>query len=465
MKFYIHTFGCQMNESDSEHIGGMLLEAGLTAASFVDESDIIIVNTCAVREKSEEKLYSLLGRLESLKKKRGAKIGVVGCVAQLHRSKLWDKVSSLDFIIGPDNYWQIPQIIADHSREKIILTQWNDQWRDTPAQQISRESMVSAYIPIMEGCDNFCSYCVVPFTRGREKYRPMKDILKTAKKLASSGYMEIQLLGQNVNSYVAPDSGKGFSSLLRELNTIKGIEWIRFITSHPKNFSDEIACAMRDSHKVCHQLHLPIQSGSSSVLERMNRGYTREDYIKKIAFLRELMPDIHLSTDIIVGFPEETQEEFEETLSLLSIIRFTNIFSFRYSPRPRTAASKIEDDIPFEEKKNRLIQVQALQKKFNWKKINPLLARFKISSARAKARKTRLFMQVAIQGIRSSISTPQRMSSTSLSGSGFFPAAPTAYLARSWDKNSGIHYSTDQSLKSQVILFFSLKFIIGNDER
>jgi tRNA-2-methylthio-N6-dimethylallyladenosine synthase len=368
MKFYIHTFGCQMNESDSEHIGGLLLASGLTAASSIDESDIIIVNTCAVREKSEEKLYSLLGRLESIKRKKGVKIGVVGCVAQLRRSKLWDKVPSLDFIIGPDNYWQIPQIIADHSNEKIILTQWNNQWHDTPIHQISRESEVSAYIPIMEGCNNFCSYCVVPFTRGREKYRPMMDILKEAERLTSSGYMEIQLLGQNVNSYVAPDSEKTFSSLLRELNMIDGIEWIRFITSHPKNFNDEIVYAMRDSDKVCHQLHLPIQSGSSSVLKRMNRGYTRENYIKKISFLRELMPDIQLSTDIIVGFPGETQEEFEETLSLLANIQYTNIFSFRYSPRPRTTASRIEDDIPFEEKRNRLIRVQTLQKNIQLEK-------------------------------------------------------------------------------------------------
>ncbi len=373
MKFFIHTFGCQMNESDSEHIAGMLLASGMTRSPSPEESDVIIVNTCAVREKSEEKLYSLLGRLESLKKKKGTIIGVVGCVAQLHKSNLWDKKPSLDFIIGPDNYRQIPQIIHPQSVEKVLLTDWNPEWNDQPVQQISRDSKVSAYITIMEGCNNFCSYCIVPFTRGREKYRPISGILEEVEELASSGYKEIQLLGQNVNSYTDPEAGKNFAALLKEVNNVTRLEWIRFITSHPKNFSDEIAYAMQESVKVCHQLHLPIQSGSTSVLRRMNRGYTREDYLEKITLLRKLMPDIGLSTDIIVGYPGETQEEFQETLSLLTNVRFTNIFSFRYSPRPQTTAAEMEDDVLFEEKKSRLIQVQALQKKIQLEKNQSLI--------------------------------------------------------------------------------------------
>ncbi len=373
MKFFIHTFGCQMNESDSEHIAGMLLASGMTRSPSPEESDVIIVNTCAVREKSEEKLYSLLGRLESLKKKKGTIIGVVGCVAQLHKSNLWDKKPSLDFIIGPDNYRQIPQIIHPQSVEKVLLTDWNPEWNDQPVQQISRDSKVSAYITIMEGCNNFCSYCIVPFTRGREKYRPISGILEEVEELASSGYKEIQLLGQNVNSYTDPEAGKNFAALLKEVNNVTRLEWIRFITSYPKNFSDEIAYAMQESVKVCHQLHLPIQSGSTSVLRRMNRGYTREDYLEKISLLRKLMPDIDLSTDIIVGYPGETQEEFQETLSLLTNVRFTNIFSFRYSPRPQTTAAEMEDDVPFEEKKSRLIQVQALQKKIQLEKNQSLI--------------------------------------------------------------------------------------------
>lgn len=368
MKFFIHTFGCQMNASDSEHIAGLLLASGMTASLSMEESDLIIINTCAVRKKSEEKLFSLLGRLESLKKEKGTVIGVVGCVAQLHRSKLWDKKPSLDFIIGPDNYAKIPHIVRSRSTDKVLFTEWSAEWHEHTPEQIERESKVSAYISIMEGCNNFCSYCVVPFTRGREKYRPLSSILEETRELASKGYKEIQLLGQNVNSYVDPNSGRTFAALLKEIGDISNIRWIRFITSHPKNFTDEIAKAMKDIPKVCHQLHLPVQSGSTTVLLRMNRGYTREDYFRKIDLLRKLMPDIHLSTDIIVGFPGETDSEFQETLGLLESIGYANIFSFRYSPRPYTAAAKMDDDVPFEEKKNRLIQVQALQKKIQLEK-------------------------------------------------------------------------------------------------
>jgi len=363
LRYYIHTFGCQMNENDSEHLAGLLSSSGLEPALSPEESDLIIVNTCAVREKSEQKLYSLLGRFESIKKKNKALIGVVGCVAQLYKSKLWDKKPSIDFVIGPDNYWQIPHLLPPRPGEKVISTQRSPKWHEIPFQQVRRESRVSAYITIMEGCNNFCAYCVVPFTRGREKCRPMSNILAEAEDLASKGYKEIQLLGQNVNSYEDPATGHQFSVLLKEIDHIDGIEWIRFITSHPKNFTKNIALAMKEASKVCHQLHLPIQSGSTSVLQRMNRDYSREEYLEKIAVLRDLMPDISLSSDIIVGFPGETQEEFEETLSLIETVRFTNIFSFRYSPRPFTSASKEKDSVPFEEKKKRLIQVQALQKK------------------------------------------------------------------------------------------------------
>jgi tRNA-2-methylthio-N6-dimethylallyladenosine synthase len=373
MRFYIHTFGCQMNASDSEHLSGLLLASGLTASQAPEESDLIIVNTCAVREKSEEKLYSLLGRLENLKKKKGTIIGVVGCVAQLYKSKLWDRKPSLDFIIGPDNYRRIPELVLSQSREKALYTEMDAKWHDQSIQQIKRGSNVSAFITIMEGCNNFCSYCVVPFTRGREKFRPIPQILSEAEDLASKGYKEIQLLGQNVNSYIDPGTGKNFADLLKEINNVSNIEWIRFITSHPKNFKDEIAYAMRDFDKVCHQLHLPVQSGSTSVLQRMNRGYTREEYLEKIDLLRQLMPDIHLSTDIIVGFPGETKDEFQETLELLEHVRYTNIFSFRYCPRPHTAAAKREDDVAFEEKKNRLIQVQALQKKIQLEKNSSMI--------------------------------------------------------------------------------------------
>jgi tRNA-2-methylthio-N6-dimethylallyladenosine synthase len=361
-QFHIHTFGCQMNENDSELIAGLLEEEGAQIGVSPEESDLIIINTCAVREKSEEKLYSLLGRMEALKKSKGIVVGVVGCVAQLYRSQLMENKPFIDFVIGPDNYRDIPHILPFHSHEKIVATSWSRQWREVRPDHISRVSPISAYVTIMEGCNNFCSYCIVPFTRGREKFRPLTNILEEVRYLANRGYQEIQLLGQNVNSYRDPESKKGFSDLLREVNRIEGIEWIRFITSHPKNLTPEVAEAMRDLKKVCHQLHLPVQSGSNAILKKMNREYTREDYLEKISLLRRLMPEVSLSTDVIVGFPGETESDFQETLSLLDDVKFTNIFSFRFSPRPLAAASKMKDNVPFETKRKRLIELQEFQK-------------------------------------------------------------------------------------------------------
>ncbi len=363
LKFYIHTFGCQMNKNDSERIAGVLRAAGGKISDTLEGSDLIIINTCAVREKSEEKLFSYLGRLATLKKRKKTTIGVVGCVAQLYGSELLEKKPFIDFVLGPDNYNRLSWVIHGNHEEKFTSTSWNREFHETPHELILRESSISAYVTIMEGCNNFCSYCIVPFTRGREKCRPMRNIIQEVQCLANKSYKEIQLLGQNVNSYKDPEKGKDFSSLLKEVNRVDGIEWIRFITSHPKNFTNDIPMAMKEADKVCHQLHLPIQSGSSSVLERMNRGYTREDYLEKITFIRNLMQDISFSTDIIVGFPGETEEEFQETLSVLEEVRYNNIFSFRYSPRPLTAASQEKNAVSFEEKKRRLIEVQKLQRK------------------------------------------------------------------------------------------------------
>ncbi len=352
-----------MNENDSERIAGILAAAGAEMTGSPEDSDLIIINTCAVREKSEEKLYSYLGRLAPLKKNKKVVVGVVGCVAQLYRSEIMERIPFVDFIIGPDNYTQLTDIISSSQEEKVVSASWSKDFHEFTSDMTLRESDVSAYVTIMEGCNNFCAYCIVPFTRGREKFRAKKNILREVQSLADKGYLEVQLLGQNVNSYTDPESGKGFAFLLREVNRIRGIEWVRFLTSHPKNFCQEIAEAMNESDKVCRQLHLPVQAGSSSVLKRMNRGYTREEYLGKIDMLRQLMPDISLSTDIIVGFPGETEKEFQDTLSLLAEVRFTNIFSFRYSPRPLTAASHKKDSIPVDEKKRRLSAVQELQKK------------------------------------------------------------------------------------------------------
>jgi len=362
LTYYIETFGCQMNENDSERIAGVLEAAGARRAPSAEASGLAVINTCAVRGKSEEKLYSLLGRLRAMKARRGTLIAVAGCVAQLHREDLGAKRPFIDVIVGPDNYHRLPELVAAAGGgAPQVSTGRTRGWREADRGPAVHPSPVSAYVTIMEGCDNFCAYCVVPFTRGREKFRPLPAVMAEVEALARAGAREIQLLGQNVNAYRDPESGTGFAVLLDRVAAVAGPGWIRFITSHPRSFGPEIPAAMARSRSVCRQLHLPLQSGSTPVLERMKRGYAREDYLAKIRILREAMPEIQLSTDIIVGFPGETEDEFRETLSALAEIRFANIFSFRYSPRPGTAAARAEDDVPFEVKRRRLSEVQAFQ--------------------------------------------------------------------------------------------------------
>lgn len=368
-KFYIKTFGCQMNENESEQMAGILKSHGAHPCDKPEESHIIIINTCAVREKPVEKLFSMLGRIKNIKQRNNASIGVAGCVAQLFKNEIIKRNNTVDFIAGPDNLWKLPEIINSlpNTNSLPVHTSRNREWREI--NQISRQNHISGYVTIMKGCNHFCAYCIVPFAKGREKYRPLKYIKEEIKNLAKKGYKEIQLLGQNVNSYQDPDSGKNFSSLLKEINQIYGIGWIRFITSHPKNFTPEIIHTMAENDKICHQLHLPIQSGSDSILKSMGRDYTRKEYLEKVKLLKDLMPDISLSTDIIVGFPGETEKDFHDTIDILKRVEYTNIFSFRYSQRPYTKASKYKRGVSFEVKKKRLIELQetqrSLQHKFN----------------------------------------------------------------------------------------------------
>lgn len=361
-RFFIKTFGCQMNENDSEHIAGLLVEAGAERAARLEDSDIIIVNTCAVRRKSEEKADSFLGRLAALQKKGDVVIAVAGCSAQIRRAELLREKPRIDIVVGPGRYHELPAILAERARGGRIATARSRAWHEFGPSQTLREDASSAYVPIMEGCDNFCAYCVVPFARGREKCRPMDSVMAEVADTAAKGYQEVQLLGQNVNSYRDPSTGAGFSVLLDRVSR-EGIPWVRFLTSHPRDLSPDIARVMADRPTVCRQIHLPLQSGSSAVLERMNRGYTRAAYMERIAMLKSLMPGISLSTDIIVGFPGETEADFEATLSALVEIGYANIFSFRYSPRPLTAAAKLPDDVPPAVKRRRLIVLQDLQKR------------------------------------------------------------------------------------------------------
>jgi tRNA-2-methylthio-N6-dimethylallyladenosine synthase len=362
-----------MNANDSERISGLLRDSGAKPEPSIADSDIIIINTCAVRQKSEEKLYSFLGRMRDLKRNKDITVGVVGCIAQLYRSGLIEEKPVIDFVMGPDNYGKILDVLADLRDEKVVSTQWRRDWHEIPSSKVHREGKTSAYVTIMEGCDNFCAYCIVPFTRGREKHRPKRYILEEIRQLAEEGYIEIQLLGQNVNAYKDPETGSSFEHLLKEVNRIRGIEWIRFLTSHPKDLSTSLVKTIKAANKICHQIHLPIQSGSSRVLKRMNRGYTKEEYLEKIDALRSSMPDMSFSTDIIVGYPGETEKDFAQTIEVLKEVRFTNIFSFRYSPRPRTAAAKIEDSVPFAVKRDRLIAIQDIQKQIQLKHNSSLI--------------------------------------------------------------------------------------------
>ncbi len=285
-------------------------------------------------------------------------------MAQIEGADLPARRRGGDFVAGPGSYPRLPEILARALETPAgVDIGRGPEWPDAPPPLVARRSPVSAYVTVMEGCDNFCSYCIVPLARGREKSRPLPSIRAELDGLVRAGYKEIQLLGQNVNSYRDPGSGTGFAALLAEVGRLRGPEWIRFLTSHPKDFGPDLVEAMASSPRICRQLHLPLQSGADSVLERMNRRYTRDAYLDLVARLRARLPDLSLSTDIIVGFPGETEAEFKQTLSALEEIGFAAIFSFRYSPRPGTAAAGRPDDVPLEVKRRRLIEVQALQKR------------------------------------------------------------------------------------------------------
>src|SRR5512143_3354587 len=296
LKVFVRTFGCQMNENDSEHIAGVLMRAGAGRAQGPEDADIVVVNTCAVRQKSEEKLYSYLGRLARLKKKRRFLLGVAGCVAQVHKAELVQRLPFIDFMAGPDSYPDLAESVGRAAEAPVVRTEFGRDWREIGAEATCRENRWSAFVPVMEGCDNFCAYCIVPFSRGREKFRPLPNVLEEVRAAVDAGALEVQLLGQNVNSYRDPETGLGFAGLLEAVARIDGLRWVRFITSHPKNFGDDIIRAMAADPKVCPALHLPLQSGSSRVLERMNRGYTREDYLALVGRLRASVPGLLLMT-------------------------------------------------------------------------------------------------------------------------------------------------------------------------
>jgi len=366
--FYIQTFGCQMNVYDSERIAILLEEQNYKRVNTPEEADLVFINTCSVREKPEQKLFSALGRWRQIKKKNPRLIlGVGGCVAQQEGEGLLERFPYLDFVLGTKELQSLGPILYDleTSGKRTAATALKgrvDPYAFLPFK--APTSKVSSFVSIMQGCDNYCAYCIVPFVRGREVSRPSLEILKEIRLLASSGVKEITLLGQNVNSYGQKPGGEiGFAELLEAVQAIPEIERIRFTTSHPKDLSSSLIGAFGRLSKLCEHIHLPLQSGSNPILERMNRGYTREEYIDKVELLRKNCPHISVTADMIVGFPGETDEDFAATLELIERIQFDELFSFKYCDRPYTRARLFPDKVPGGTSQKRLEELQALQNK------------------------------------------------------------------------------------------------------
>ena len=375
-KLLLESYGCQMNFSDSEIVASILAKEGFSTTRDPEEADVVLLNTCAIRDNAEQRIRGRLDYLSSVKKRRpDMQIGVLGCMAERLREKLLDEEKLVDMVVGPDAYRDLPNLIdkVDEGQKavNVLLSREETYAEITPVRLNSNG--ITAFISIMRGCDNMCSFCVVPFTRGRERSRDPQTIVNEARDLFNQGYREVTLLGQNVDSYKWNINNKGeildstkptvnFAQLLEMVALVNADLRIRYSTSHPKDMTDEVLHVMAKYDNICKYIHLPVQSGNSDVLKRMNRGYTREWYLERIDAIRRIMPDCAISTDIITGFCGESDEEHEDTLSLMEMVRYEMAFMFKYSERPKTLAErKFEDDIPDEVKGRRLQEVIALQ--------------------------------------------------------------------------------------------------------
>lgn len=366
-QFYINTMGCQMNVYDSEQMALRLNAAGYTQTEDQAAADVIILNTCSIRDKAEQKVYSFLGRLRPLKDDNPRLIiAVGGCVAQQEAKKVLKRIPYVDLVFGTRAVPRLTEHLEriERTRRQIVDTAMeDDELIPEPMPAENDGSEVSRFVTIMRGCDNFCSYCVVPYVRGREKSRTPESILAEVRDLVAKGVAEVTLLGQNVNSYGAKEGLCSFSELLQKISAVEGLKRLRFTTSHPKDFNDDVINAFATLPKLCHHIHLPVQSGSTAVLERMNRKYTREDYLAKVRKLKQICPDMALTTDIIVGFPGETEEDFLQTLALLEEVRYDGLFAFMYSDRKVAPAAQYLDKVPQAVKSERLQLLLELQEK------------------------------------------------------------------------------------------------------
>lgn len=361
---YIHTFGCQMNVQDSGKMAALLQDSGYETTDDPEGADLIIVNTCSIREKAAQKIYSQLGRFRSLKEDRPQLLlGVGGCLAQERGERLFQRAPYLDVVFGTHQIHRLPELIEirELTGERIAETGFCERVPSLAIPAAPSAGSVSAFVTIMQGCDNFCAYCVVPHLRGREENRPLPEIVREVETLAAGGVREVTLLGQNVNSYGRTSGGPDFADLIRALGDVAGIERIRFTTSHPKDLSPQLIDCFGKVASLCEHIHLPVQAGSDRVLKRMNRGYTAGEYREKVDLLRRSCPEISITSDVIVGFPGEEEEDFQATLALLRDIRFDNLFSFQYSEREGTAAVGMDGAVDNRVKRERLRILQALQ--------------------------------------------------------------------------------------------------------
>ena len=369
--FYIETYGCQMNVSDSELISGILSKDGYTETKNINNADIILVNTCAIREHAEDKIHSRLGFYNKIKEKRPSIIiGVLGCMAQNLKENILESKPYVDIVLGPDSYRNLLGMIKARDNERLQYIDTNLSRNEVYENMIPhRNKGVNAWISIMRGCDKFCTFCVVPFTRGRERSRSIESIFLEASKAVKDGFLEITLLGQNVNSY--NHSGRKFEELLVEIAKIPNLKRIRFTSPHPQDMTQEVLDVMATFDNICNYIHLPLQAGNNNVLKRMNRTYTKEEYLTLVNKIHKTIPDVGLSTDIIVGFPGENDMEFQETLDVMELVRFDSAYTFKYSARPGTKAAEYEDHVSELEKQIRLERVISTQRKhtiFNNKK-------------------------------------------------------------------------------------------------
>jgi tRNA-2-methylthio-N6-dimethylallyladenosine synthase len=361
--FYLETFGCQMNAHDSEKVIGTLVAEGYRQVPTVEEAGLVLYNTCSIRDKAEQKVFHRLNDYKKLQK-QGKKFGVLGCVAQQEGEKIFERAPYVSMVCGSASYRNLPQMLVQIEAGNTRVTGLDDRETEEcfETEFTARTNPHRGYITIIEGCDKFCSYCVVPYTRGKERSRTSDSVFAEARQMADLGYTEIQLLGQNVNSYYDPTGKKSFAELLAGVGEVPGVRRVRFTTSHPRDFGRDIIHAIDAVPTLCDHVHLPVQSGSSKILDAMQRLYTRDQYLERITWMKAAKRDISITSDIIVGFPGETEEDFADTLSLLDEVGYDGIFGFKYSPRPNTPAIGLMDAIPEEEKSRRLTTLQERQR-------------------------------------------------------------------------------------------------------